>query len=172
MTANVADQLLFLGGTWRIGAVETDHGEVTLYFHPCLNSERDVRDLDISLSYDVRSPWRLVITATGLSTTREVTAVRLCDLIELDLENGRLTAIADLRAIVGIPRNRKGGAPNRYRSRLLSLIHSRIQNRKAKQGRNEETKAVLSEYKVNYPNDDCPSLPTAKRYLSEIRCGS
>ena len=53
------------GNTWRVGAVQTDHGDIMIYFHPRLTNEIDARNLTDALSREVASKWRLIITAEG-----------------------------------------------------------------------------------------------------------
>jgi hypothetical protein len=47
---------------WRVGVVETDQGDVMLFFHPSLRDETDLRALCDALSREVRSAWKLIIT--------------------------------------------------------------------------------------------------------------
>lgn len=65
-----------------------------LYFHPRLQTEDDVRDLQSSLSREPRSDRVLVVTAQGSFALEGVSVVRLDDLVEVDLETGNLLGIA------------------------------------------------------------------------------
>ncbi|MCP3972375.1 MAG: hypothetical protein GY717_19030 [Rhodobacteraceae bacterium] len=159
------------GRTWRIGAMATDDGDVMLYFHPRLQSNGDVRDLDNALTREVRSRWRLVVTAEGSFPMRDTKFVPLSELVELDPKEGRLTAAADPRIIVDIPQRKAGGAPNRYETRLLPLIQARMQGDLPGLGRNDEAKAILSLFESEYPDIKAPSLPTVRGYVTKVRGG-
>ena len=158
--------------TWRIGAVETGHGELALYFQPVLKDELHAFDLVDALNREVRSSWRLIVTATGLLPIPGTKSVLLRDLVTLNAKDGGLIAQADPGEFLGVPKNRKIGSPNLYEKSLVPLIHSRIQNNKALTGVNEEARAILNEFQNLRPGEKAPSLPTIKRYLSGVRNGS
>lgn len=160
------------GMTWRIGAVETPTGDLMLYFHPLLRSAGDVRDLETALGREIRSPFRLIVTADGALSVLVGKTARLDEVAELDIVSGRMLATADVRAIVEAPRAISDGRPNQFGARLQTLIQSRIQAGNALPGRNEEAQAILIAYRDQFPNAQPPSLPTIKRYLTEERRGS
>jgi hypothetical protein len=115
------------GEAWRVGAVETAGGDVTLYFHPRLKSEQDLRDLRSALSREVKSPFRLILTADGGLPFEDAKTAQLCDVVELNCETSALTATVDPGAIVGAPVKRVGGTPNIYGETLTRLIRSRVE---------------------------------------------
>ena len=157
--------------TWRIGAAASDTGDVMLYFHPRLRDEDDARALSDALAREVRSPWRLVITAEGRLPVAETQIVDLSELVELDPYSGQLVPVADPVALVGAPTAKKAGAPNRYGEMLSMLIRARITAGEALSGRNEEAKAVLALFSEQNPGATPPSLPTVKSYVTKERAG-
>ncbi|MDF1856498.1 hypothetical protein [Pseudooceanicola sp.] len=160
------------GQTRRIGAVEADGHAITLYFHPRLQGEDDARDLDRALSLEVRSPWRLIVTAIGTLRLEAAEAVRLDDLAELDVETGVLRILAQPADLLGIPCKNKGGRPSDYGPILATIISSRIQSGEALVGINAEAKAIRAEFKAGYPDIPVPSLSTVKRHLLKSQGGS
>lgn len=158
------------GETWRIGAVETAGGNVSIYFHPRLDGEQDLGDLRSALAGEVKSPFRLVLTASGGLKFEDATAARLADVVEVDSETGTLTTTVDPGTIVGAPARRAGGRPNQFGEALAGIIRSRIESGTALQGRNEEAKAILEVLRLAAPNST-PSLSLIKSYLTNIRSG-
>lgn len=157
------------GQTWRIGAVTTDHGDVVLYFHPRLHSEDDARNLAEALAREMKSPWRLIVTAEGKLPVEQDLIVTLGDLVELNQQDGRLVPAIDLLAALGIPEGKKGGRPNQFGSRLRELIQDRIANGNALPGRNEEAKAVMALLEKENPDNKQPSLSSVKDYVTKVR---
>ncbi|TRD22829.1 hypothetical protein FEV53_03385 [Palleronia caenipelagi] len=98
--------------TWRIAALETPHGDVTLR----LIHDRNARALTNALSREARSAWRLIVTAEGALSLPDVTTVALKDLIEIDAGTGALRAIAELAVLCGVPEIRRGGTRRPWRS--------------------------------------------------------
>ena len=131
------------GNTWRIGAVNTDHGDIALYFHPRLRDAEDARELADALSREIASVWRIVVTACGQSPVSRAIAMALADLVTLPPKGKSLDPAVDLHSIVGVPASTKTGAPNRFRDRCMTLIQSRITTGQALSGRNAEANAVL-----------------------------
>lgn len=160
------------GQTWRIGAVETDHGDAVLYFHPRLQGGDDACRLTEALGREVRSPWQLVVTAIGWLPVGQVVIITLSDLVELDVEDGVLIPIIDLHAVFGIPQRRSGGRPSHFGRRLKVLIQDRITKGNALPGRNEEAKAVLALFEKDNPGGKPPSLSSVKEYVTRVRSGS
>lgn len=157
------------GQTWRIGAVETDHGNVMLYFHPCLQSEEDARGLTEALAREMKSPWQLVVTATGRLPVEGLVIGSLVDLVGLDEGDGRLVTAIDLHAALGIPQSKKSGRPSHRGPQLKGLIQERIINNQALPGRNEEAEAVLGLFEKNNPGSKPPSLSSVKDYVTKVR---
>lgn len=113
------------GQTWRIGALETGSGEIALYFHPRLQSEYDARELEHALSREVRSPWRLIVTADGTLPVAWIAAVRLDELAILDAETGGLRITTQPGDLIGVPRKNKGGRPSEQGAALAEIISDR-----------------------------------------------
>lgn len=158
------------GNTWRIGALRTDHGDVTLYFHPRLVDEADARDLANALSREVVSKWRLVVTACGQLPVSGTATVPLGELVEFLQGPTCFIPVVDPLTIVGVPISPKTGAPNRFGENCMALIRSRIASGTALSGRNEEARAVYTQLQRDLgPN--APSLPTVKKYVTEARSG-
>lgn len=160
------------GQTWRVGAVETPGGDATIYLHPRLRSSEDLQDLETALRREVRSPFRLILTAEGALMVLETKTVRLDGVVELDPLLNTMVPIADVLAIVDAPIKSSGGRPNQYGGKLDRIILARSQYRQALSGHNEEAKAIRDVFREQYPNEKPPSLPTIKRYLTKAQGGS
>jgi hypothetical protein len=98
------------GATWRVGAVETGQGNVTLFFHPSLRDETDLRALGDALSREVRSGWKLIITAEGALPVDGAATVNLGEVVELDDEEGHLVPLSDPCTLVVYRRKIRVGA--------------------------------------------------------------
>ena len=161
-----------LGVTWRIGTVASEGGEVSLYLHPSLQGEQYVADLMAALSREVRSPYRLILTADSTPPIPNAQTALLADVVDFAPDRMGFAVLADPRDIVEAPRKKLGGAPNRHQRTLAPLIQSRMQNGTALPGRNAEAQAIRDILRQQNPDGQIPSLPTIKRYLSEARDGS
>ncbi len=158
--------------TFRVGAIESVGGDVAIYFHPRLQSEQDVIDLETALSREIHSRFRLILTAEGALPFPKAKTARLDEVVEFPDDTGILFKTTDPLTIVNAPVRRVGGAPNKYAHMLIPLIQSRIQDGIALEGRNEEAKAILDFLRTQNPADKPPSLLTIKRYVTKIRGGS
>jgi len=158
--------------TWRIGSLETDAGEIMLYFHPQLQTEEDARELEHALSREVRSRWRLIVTAIGTLRVAEAQTVRLDDLAALDAETGALSFLAQTADLVGVPRKNKGGRPSEHGAALAAIISDRKKSGRALPVVNGEGKEILAEFKTRHPLERAPSLETIKRHLRKSRPSS
>lgn len=156
--------------TWRIGAVKTDHGDITLYFHPRLRDEGDARALADALSREMASAWRIIVTACGRLPVSDAVTVTISELVELPPRKDSLNPANDLQSIVGVPATPKTGAPNRYGNKCMTLIRSRIASGTALTGRNEEAKAIHALLQRDL-GSDAPSLPTVRAYVTKARSG-
>lgn len=156
--------------TWRIGAIDTPAGDVVLYIKPTMQDAQDIREFEAALAGEIKSSFGIALTSKGTLRLPPYTTVPLQDV--LSFETGELTIIADLAAVAGVPEVRTGGRPNNFRNPLNELIAMRERNGQALQGRNEEAKALLAEFKTQFPNKKSPSLPTVGRYVSAARRGS
>lgn len=158
------------GRTWRIGAVTTDHGDITLYFHPRLRDADDARELADALSREIASAWRIVVTACGQLPVSSATTLELAELVSFSPTGKSLDPDVDLHTIVGVPTSAKTGAPNRFREKCMTLIQSRLRTGQAMSGRNEEAKAIHVLLQAEL-GADAPSLATVRNYVSEARTG-
>ena len=161
-----------VGQTWRIGAVASEGGDIVLYFQPRLSDEADLRRLQDALAREVAAPFRLVLTAEGRAPVPGAHVVPLFEVVEIEAATGELRPLSDLRVVVGAPVKNTGGAPNRYRAKIMDLIQRRASNREALNGINAEARAIADAFQRAHPAEQAPSLATIKRYLSEAPDGS
>lgn len=159
------------GETWRIGKVSREAGDITIYFHPQLQTERDATDLAAALAREPGSTYRLILSAAGSLQAKGSVTVPLSDAVQLNWSGSEFQPVADLRDLVGAPRTNPGGAPNRYGETLSALIVKRISDGRALAGRNEEARAVLSDFKQSNPHMKPPSLSSVQDYVSKVRAG-
>lgn len=160
------------GNTWRIGAIDTPAGDLTLYFHPSLQRESDVGEVRAAFANEINSAFRLIITAIGALPVSGAKTARLTDIVELVDSAGSLAAISAPHTIAGAPLAAKNGRPSTYAGKLSSLISQRSETGEALNGRNEEAKAVAQRYRARHPKETTPSLPTIKRHITLFRAGS
>ncbi len=160
------------GSTWRVGTLDTIAGDLTIYFHPRLQSGEDLCELQAALRREVISPFRLILTAAGSLEVPGTKSARLDEVLELDPVSGDVVECSDLRVIVEAPLENSGGRPNVYREKLDIIIRTRMGNGQALSGRNEEGKAILDVFRMQFQNEKPPSLPTIRRYLTKARGGS
>lgn len=160
------------GETWRIGAVQTNAATVMIYFHPTLVTENDARALQDALGREVRSDWRLVLTAKGALPMAGLATVRLDDLAEIDTATGALHVLADPGVLTGMPRKNLGGRPAEHGDLLKPLIESRIRDGAAVEGINAEAREVRTAFITKFPDHPIPSDPTIKRHIKKARGGS
>lgn len=159
------------GTTWRVGKVRIAAGDVAIYFHPLLRSDKNAADVSAALSREVGARYRLILTADGTSpVTGSVTAL-LSDVVEVDLIKPAFRPIAELRDIVGAARTNLGGAPNRFGDKLTLLIKKRIADEIALDGRNAEARAVLAEFRHANPHLKAPTLSSVQDYVTKVRTG-
>lgn len=157
--------------TWRIGAIESTAGDVVLYLHPTLQDARDIKDVQAALASEVKSPFGVILTSNGTLTAPPFVTAQLDDVLSFDSKAGQFAVVADMRTIAGVPELRTGGRPNDYRKPLSDLISLRASQGRTLQGRNAEAKALQAEFAIKFPDIKCPSLPTVKSYVTEIRSG-
>ena len=160
------------GQTYRIGAINTEAGEIVLYFHPKLQSEEDARELAHALSREVRAQWRLTVTAIGTLPVAGTQTVQLDDLAALDAENRALRILTQPADLMGIPRRNKGGRPSEQGPALAEIISDRNKSGVALPGLNAESRALLAEFEMIHPDKQAPSIATIKRHLNKSRGGS
>ncbi len=157
---------------WRIGAIDSNEGDVVLYLKPTMQDAQDIKDLESALAGEIKSNFGIVLTSKGTLSVARYATVHLQDVLSLEPLVAKLTVVGDLRAIAGVPEQRTGGRPNNYRTPLSELIAIRGSQGRTLKGRNDEAKALYLEFKAKYPDRKCPSLPTVKKYVSEVRGGS
>ena len=160
------------GSTWRIGAVETPAGDLTIYLHPRLLNAQDMQEAETAIRVEVRSAFTVLLTAVGSLQRSGTVTAPLCEVVDLDPRSDALTPLADLRAAVGASPKPQGGAPNVFGHRLRTVVAAREQNGEALAGRNEEARAVLEAFRHAHPGEQAPSLSNVRRYVTEVRSGS
>ncbi|WP_108819912.1 hypothetical protein [Pseudovibrio sp. Alg231-02] len=159
------------GETWRIGALPSEGGDISLYLHPTLLDEKDAMAVLSALAREVSTPYSLVLTAAGTLPLPNTKTVLLSDVIGLAPDQSGFSVLSDPREIVEVPRKNPGGAPNRYKGILEPLIQSRIEDGSALLGRNEEAQAIQSILNSRDTIDKMPSLPSIKSYVTKARAG-
>ncbi|WP_187432369.1 hypothetical protein ROLI_024090 [Roseobacter fucihabitans] len=157
---------------WRIGALESHAGDVVIYMCPSLQHAQDVTDFQSAVTNEIKSPFGIMLTVQGTLTVPPYVTARLQDVLSIDPITGTVVVIENLCTIAGVPKQRTGGRPNDYRKPLGDLIALRASQGRTLQGRNAEAKALQAEFKAQHPNAKCPSLPTVRKYVSEVRSGS
>jgi hypothetical protein len=160
------------GDTWRIGAIETPTGDLVLYFHPCLQTEQDVREVEAALLHEVGAVFRLIVTAFGALKALNATSIQLADIVEFVHGAGSLAIVADPRTVAGAPQTPKNGRPSPYADKLSSLVLRRIEDGSSLPGLNEEARAIAVVYGVKHKPEQVPSISTIKRRLTDLRAGS
>jgi hypothetical protein len=157
--------------TWRIGAIESTAGDVVLYLHPTLQDARYIRDVQAALASEVKSSFGVILTSSGTLTAPPFVTAQLDDVLSFDPKAGQFAVVVDMRTIAGVPEQRSGGRPNDYRKPLRHLITLRASQGRTLLGRNAEAKALQAEFAAQFPDIKCPSLPTVKSYVTEMRSG-
>ncbi len=157
--------------TWRVGLVDTPGGRAVVYFHTCLQNDDDLVSLGTALRAEIRRDYALVVTAAGHLPYRDAATCNLAQMVQLDLGNARLRKSVSVAEAVGAPPRPNGGRPSVYRERFQAILADRAAQGVAEQGRNEEAKAVLLDYRRRYPREAAPKLSTVKAYVSEFRGG-
>jgi len=158
--------------TWRIGAIDSSAGDVVLYLHPTLLDAQDITDFQAALASEMKSPFGVILTSQGTLSVSPYATAQLQDVLSFESLAGKLMVVVDLRTVAGVPEQRTGGRPNEYRKPLRDLIALRASQGRTLGGRNAEAKALQAEFQAQFPDIKCPSLPTVKKYVSEVRSGS
>ncbi len=159
------------GQTWRVGKAINEAGDITIYFHPKSQTEHDAAEISAVLAQEPRSTYRLILSGAGTLQSKGAVTVPLADVVALDGASSEFRPVADLLDLVNAPRKNPGGAPNRYGETLSALIVLRIADGRALAGRNEEARAVLSDFKQSNPHLKPPSLSSVQDYVSKVRAG-
>ncbi|MDF3413075.1 hypothetical protein HKX54_01285 [Sulfitobacter sp. M57] len=137
-----------------------------------LEGLQGIQDVQAALASEVKSPFGVILTSQGTLAVLPFVTAQLDDVLRFDPKAGKLIAVADLRAIAGVPETRAGGRSNDYENPIRELRALRTSQGPALQGRNAEAKALQAELEKQFTDMKCPSLPTVKRYVSEVRSGS
>lgn len=160
------------GDVWRIGAIETSSGQVTCYFQPTSQNMQDMNELESALSQEMTTRFGIVLTAAGGLSKPPLKTIPLQDCIVFDLKTRGFVVDADLCAAAGVPVLRKGGRPNEHKESVMALFERRIANGHTLGGLNEEASALMADFKIQFPDRNCPSLSTVKRYITAAKAGS
>lgn len=160
------------GDTWRIGAIDTPAGDVVLYLTPKMQDAQDVKAFQSAISGEVKSPFGIVLTSIGTLSVAPYITVQVQDIIDLEPTTGTLAVVADIEGVAGVPQKNNGGRPNEYTKTLNELSAIRQKEGRTLKGRNEEATALRGEYKVKFPNQNCPSLSRVKTFVTNYRSGS
>lgn len=160
------------GTTWRVGAIETITGDLTIYVHPRLLTGQDVRDAEAAIRSEIGSAFTIILTAVGSLDVPGANTALLSEVINLDPHSSALIALVNLSAAAGVPPELPGGRPNVFGDRLRAIIASRARASGAISGRNAEASAILEAFGHAFPGERTPSISTIRRYLSEFRSGS
>lgn len=160
------------GNTWRVGAIESQAGDISVYFHPVLRDASDLNVLKSALAMEVKGPFGVVLTALGALSIAPFTTVALENCISFDQTSGKFCVSANIEAMVGVPQIKTGGRPNIYKSNIENIMIARSREGRSLLGRNEEAKGILGEYRTHFPSENVPSSSAVKRYVTEIRRGS
>lgn len=157
--------------TWRVGLVDTPGGRAVVYFHTCFQIDDDLVSLENALRAEIRRDYALIVTAAGHLPYRNAVTYTLAQMVQLDLGTARLRKSVSVAEAVGAPPRPTGGRPSIYRDRFQAMLADRAAQGMAEDGRNEEAKAVLLDYRRRYPSEAAPKLSTVKAYVSEFRGG-
>lgn len=157
--------------TWRIGLVDTPGGRAVAYFHPRLLNNDDLIHFETCLRTEIRRDYALLVTAEGQLQPRNAKNCNLSQMVHLDSGAAHIRQLVSVAEAVGAPPKQTGGRPNLHRERIFALLAERAAQGLAKDGRNEESKAISAIYSARYPNDPAPKLPTLKGYVSKYRRG-
>ena len=155
------------GECWRIGAMDTKGGDLTVYFQPTMQDAQDMRGFETALAGETRSQYRLILTCAGEIAVPGCKTVLLSEVAEITPGSDALRFLSNLPEIVNAPMSNKGGRPSEYQDKIQMILQDRQNNGESLGGRNAEARAVLAEYKTRFPNDPIPSLSTIKNYVSD-----
>ena len=159
------------GNTWRVGNVPGPTADVSVYFQPRLVDAADLHVFKDALAREVRPEHSIVFTAAGTLEAPPLKTVLLEDAMTFDVAAGQFDMELDLRAIAGVPKAMTGGRPGVHKPRLMGLLQEREDRGDAKEGRNAEAQAVLSEYQKTFAQEMPPALSLVKTYVTEFRRG-
>jgi hypothetical protein len=155
------------GDCWRIGAVDTPGGDLTVYFQPTMQDTQDMRNFEAVLARETRSQYQLILTCAGEIVVPVCKTVLLSEVAEMAPGSHGLRFVRKLPEIVNAPMINKGGRPSPYRGNVQMILQDRQERGESLEGRNAEAKAVHVEYKTRFPNGPFPSLSTIKGYVSD-----
>ena len=136
-----------------------------------MQTEQDGREVSAILANEIGSTYRLILSGAGSLPVAGAKTVTLSEVVEFEASGPEFRCVADLRDVVGAQRKKLGGAPNRFGEALTALIERRISCGKALVGRNEEARAVLSEFIRENPTLTPPSFSSVQNYVTKVRTG-
>ncbi|MCH2164226.1 MAG: hypothetical protein MK098_06185 [Marinovum sp.] len=154
--------------TRRVGAIPHPQADVMVYFHPVLRDGSDLHALLDALARESKAQFGVVLTAEGTLSTPGFATVLLEDCVTFNEETGRFLVDANLPMLAGVPFKNTGGRPREYEAKLAKVIEARTASGRALPGQNEEARAVLADFKSDFPDTNAPALSTIKRRLSEL----
>lgn len=157
------------GQTWRIGKLKSEHGDLSLYYHPSLVSADDLLHLQNALIDEIGTRFRLILTATGTLPVEGCRVMLLSDFVELG-SDGTFQLTTDPWDLAGVEMKKSTGRPNQFRAPVQRLARQRIANGEAHGALKTEAKAILALLREE-DTEAVPSLTTAKNYLSKVREG-
>lgn len=160
------------GSTWRVGAIETHAGDISIYFHPILRDANDLLDLETALAKEARSSFGIVLTASGSISVAPFVTVALENCVSFDETNNQFCFDVEIEKMVGVPQIKTGGRPNIYKANIEKIMIARSRDGRSEQGRNAETEGILDEYQNHFPTEPVPSKSVVNRYVTRIRAGS
>lgn len=161
-----------VGNTWRVGAIETHAGDISVYFHPTLRDVDDLHDLETALAREARSSFGVVLTASGSISVAPFVTVELENCVSFDETHNQFRFDSDIETMVGVPQVNTGGRPNIYRTNIEIIMNARSRDGRSVQGRNAEAKGILDEYQNHFPTEPVPSKSVVNSYVTEKRNGS
>lgn len=153
------------GSIWRVGFVDSDQGQISVYYRSRLITADDFQLLDEALAREIRTQYRMVLTAAQTAGFKDHKIASLSDVIDIDARSGSISFTSDLHALCDLPVQNKAGRPSPHRERLQTLMQERAQSGEVLEGVNAEAKALMAMYKEQFPTESAPSLSTVKRHL-------
>lgn len=155
------------GETWRVGVMQGTVADVTVYFHPVMRDESDLRALNDALARETRARFGIVITATGTLSSPPFQSVLLEDCVAFDADLGRFIFEVDLPLLAGISVKNTGGRPSPYAQNLTKIILARKNKGETLPGINAEARAIHANYQTLHTTGPVPSLSAIKRAMKK-----
>ncbi len=157
------------GHTWRIGRLRSEHGDLSIYYHPALASADDLSELKLAIADEVGTRFRLILNATGTLPVGGSRVVSLSEVVEIG-SDGEIEMATDIWALAGLVVTSPTGRPNTYGAPVKDLARQRIASGEALRGLKTEAN-VIKGLLWNEETKKGPSLTSVRRYLAEVREG-